>query len=138
MPVFKHGMSRAKNNRLYQCWKSMRKRSRNRVGCSICPAWDSFVVFQEWALSNGYNDDLVLCRTGDKGDYEPSNVRWDTQASNAVENLSKTYKFLFDGKIVTFHNLNKFCRENNLSPQNMGKVNLGKQKTCQGYTRYKE
>ncbi|EPZ47668.1 hypothetical protein [Alicyclobacillus acidoterrestris] len=49
-------------------------------GIRVCNDWmeniDSFV---DWALNNGYADNLTLDRIDVNGNYEPSNCRWITR-----------------------------------------------------------
>lgn len=40
-------------------------------------------MFREWALSNGYSDNLTIDRIDNKGDYEPTNCQWITIEENA-------------------------------------------------------
>ena len=72
--------------RLYEVWKSMKyrcsagsckvKRSYWAKGIRVCLAWQQFEVFRDWALENGYRDDLEIDRIdGGKG-YTPLNCRF--------------------------------------------------------------
>ena len=48
-------------------------------GISICDEWkDNFSAFRDWALSNGYRDDLTLDRIDSDKDYSPENCKWST------------------------------------------------------------
>lgn len=80
-----------KKSRLYCIWKGMRKRCSNPRdslyqwyggrGISVCEAWSDFGVFREWALANGYADDLTIERKDVNGHYEPGNCLWITRAA---------------------------------------------------------
>ena len=85
--------------RLYRCWQSMKRRclspndERYRFyggrGVSICSEWMVYEPFRDWALANGYTDELTLDRIDVNGNYEPSNCRWvdmKTQANNKRTN----------------------------------------------------
>ena len=93
------------NHRIYDCWKDMIKRctQKNRhnaknyilKGITVCEEWYDFECFQEWALNNGYADDLTLDRIDNSKNYCPENCRWATlkqQANNTSRNRIIEYK----------------------------------------------
>lgn len=45
-------------------------------GISVCEEWKEYEVFEKWALSNGFSDDLQIDRINGDGNYEPSNCRF--------------------------------------------------------------
>ena len=87
----KHGKS---GSRLYKIWQQMIYRCENSnatgfeywggKGITVCGEWrNNFQVFYDWAMSNGYSDDLTIDRIRPHGDYEPSNCQWLTRSENA-------------------------------------------------------
>lgn len=98
----KHGESKT---RLHLEWRKIKHRCHNENndrwmdyggrGIEICPEWrDSFEAFRDWALANGYRDDLTIDRIDVDGNYEPGNCRWITnqeQQHNRRNNHYITY-----------------------------------------------
>lgn len=42
----------------------------------MCPEWDAYETFREWALVSGYRPDLTLERLDVNLGYEPGNCIW--------------------------------------------------------------
>lgn len=79
--------------RLYEIWRQMHRRCYGEKtkaypyyggrGITVCPEWHDFAKFREWAIGNGYADNLTIDRIDVNGDYAPSNCRWTTQKQQA-------------------------------------------------------
>ena len=102
MPIIKHRMC---HTRLYQIWNSMKQRCSNPKaisykyygarGVTVCQEWlNSFQAFYDWAIANGYADNLSIDRRNANGNYCPENCRWTTvkeQQNNTSYNRLITY-----------------------------------------------
>lgn len=82
-----HGHSKS---RLYGIWKNMIRRCLEEKsdvymyyggrGIKICIEWqNSFEIFKDWSLKNGYDNNLTIDRKDNDGNYEPDNCRWTTR-----------------------------------------------------------
>lgn len=81
-------------------------------GITICDEWlNDYSAFENWALSNGYSDDLTIDRIDNDGNYEPNNCRFVTVKENN-NNRSSNKRFTYNGKTQT---LVKWCEEYNMN-----------------------
>lgn len=70
-------------------------------GIKICDEWLSNPKsFEDWALSNGYQDGLTIDRIDSNKDYCPENCRWVTLEDNSKYKSSTSY-INVDGEIHT-------------------------------------
>ena len=106
-----HATHRMKNTRLYDIWRGMKKRVGLKTlhnyeeyggrGITACQEWlDSFEVFRDWAMENGYRDDLSLDRIDNDGPYSPENCRWATQKEQN-NNKRNNHVVTYEGKEMT-------------------------------------
>ena len=102
---YKHGLS---DSRIYNIYICMKERCYNPKatsyenyggrGIMICERWlgeNGFMNFYNWAMVNGYQDNLSIDRIDSNGNYEPSNCRWETskrQNNNTRKNRIVHYK----------------------------------------------
>lgn len=74
-------------------------------GIAVCDKWKhSFKEFEDWAVLNGYKDNLSIDRIKSSGNYEPSNCRWATkleQSNNRRDNV----RLIYYGEPITIGNL---------------------------------
>lgn len=93
------------NTRLYSTWSSIKKKCYCKSNkdykyyggrdIKICNEWrDSFQAFYDWAMNNGYQENLTIDRIDVNGNYESTNCRWvdmKTQNNNQRKNVRLTY-----------------------------------------------
>ena len=98
----KHGLT---NTRIYREWRTMKERCYRPTheyydyyggkGIRVCEEWkNNFNNFYEWAINNGYQNDLTIDRKDNSKDYCPENCRWVTfkeQANNRTNNIVVNY-----------------------------------------------
>ena len=111
-PNFKHGESKT---RLYLIWHHIKDRCLNLNhkfyeyyggrGITICPEWtNDYIKFRDWALSNGYKENLQINRINNNGNYEPNNCNWVTSADNCQNKRNNVIKNMeIANEIRTLH-----------------------------------
>lgn len=106
-----------KGTRLYSIWQGIKSRCYNPNtthynkyggrGIVMCDEWkNDFLLFKQWALLNGYKDNLTIDRVDVDGNYEPTNCRWATmvtQSNNRRDNCIVEYN-------NESHTLSEWCR----------------------------
>ena len=88
-----HGLQ---TTRLYNIWADIKRRTLNPKhksynnyggrGITICEEWLDIQNFYDWAMSNGYSDELTIDRIDNNGNYCPENCRWTT---SIIQNRNK-------------------------------------------------
>lgn len=100
----KHHNHKMSGTRIYSIWQGMKSRCFNvhnphyynygGRGITVCEEWkNDFNSFYEWAMANGYSDELTIDRIDNDGIYEPGNCRWATakgQSNNRSSNIKIT------------------------------------------------
>ena len=87
---YRHGVS---DSRIYGIWGNIVQRCTNKNnskyndyggrGITVSEEWkNDFIVFNEWAINNGYSDKLEIDRIDNNDGYKPTNCRFVTRSEN--------------------------------------------------------
>lgn len=63
--------------------KNKRYQAYGGRGITVCKEWHNTENFIQWALRNGYSDDLSIDRIDNDKGYCPSNCQWTTNKTQA-------------------------------------------------------
>lgn len=95
------------SDRVRNIWNNMKQRCTNPLnpnykyyggkGITICEEWYDIHKFNQWALLNGYADNLTIDRIDNNGNYEPSNCRW-VAHSDQMKNQTSNRPITFNGE----------------------------------------
>lgn len=127
----RHGFS---GTRIYKTWRNMKSRCYNPnaskyylyggKGIKVCEEWkNDFMSFYNWAMANGYKDDLTIDRIDSDKDYCPENCKWAT-----VKEQNSHLKFVnkrnpFEKKMITYKNethcLKDWAKKKNLKEKTL-------------------
>ena len=106
---YKHGLSLDGNgnrSRLYGRWNRMKQRCSDAGttdfknyggrGIKVCDEWANYQPFHDWALANGYDDNLSIERIDNEGNYEPGNCTW-VRPEQQARNKRTNHRIRFHG-----------------------------------------
>lgn len=123
------------NTKLYFTYKNMCNRCYRETndmyyiyggrGITVCDEWKDkergFEYFAEWALSNGYSENLTIDRIDNNKGYSPDNCRWSDLLTQA-NNKRNTRYLVINGEKDTVANLS---RKYNISYWNLFNYSKG-------------
>lgn len=142
-------------NRLYNIYANIKYRCYTKTcraysryggrGITMCNEWlQSYDNFKNWALQNGYKQNLCIDRIDNDGNYEPSNCQWITISENTAR-ANKIHqhrhadggKYYYgispDNKTYEFENANKFAKEHHLNANGVRRVARGERNHYKGW-----
>ena len=93
------GTHKLSKTRLYGVWTDMKQRCYNpneiayknygERGIEVCNEWkNDFGKFYDWAINNGYSDNLEIDRINNNQNYSPNNCRWITHQEQQLNKRS--------------------------------------------------
>ena len=106
-----HGQAKGNHTRLYNIYHGMKDRCYKKSakafnkyggrGITVCEEWrNSFEAFYEWAMANGYADNLTIDRIDGTKGYTPENCRWVTYKAQG-NNTSRNHLITYNSKTQT-------------------------------------
>lgn len=121
-----HGLSGSRIKRIYynmhsRCENPNTPKYENHGGrgIKICKEWsgkNGLINFYNWALQNGYEDNLTIDRIDNDKDYEPSNCRW-TDYNSQNRNKRDNVYITINGISKVVEDWSRECGVNSLTIQ---------------------
>jgi hypothetical protein len=136
------------HTRLYKTHRGMLERCCNinspkysnygERGIIVCDEWlgeYGFVNFYNWAINNGYTDELTIDRINVNGNYCPENCRWATWEEQAVNRSNTRYfKAISPDKNNYYsNNIHQFCLQHDLTEQCVTQIFKNRQYQHKGW-----
>ena len=105
-----HGLYQTRINKIHQGMKSrcysktfFAYKDYGGRGIKICDEWlgtSGLINFYNWAINNGYQDNLSIDRIDNNSDYSPQNCRWATPLQQ--QNNTRTNRLIeYNGETLT-------------------------------------
>ena len=137
----KHNKS---NTKLYRKYYAMKQRCYNSKysryfdyggrGIKICDEWkNNFMSFYNWAINNGYQENLSIDRIDVNGNYCPENCRWITMEEQQ-SNTRKSHFIEYNGEK---HTIAEWSRIIKVSPNTI-RFHLNRGRTIKDVIDYKK
>ena len=130
--IIKHGEI---NTRLYVIWGNMKQRCLNPNykhykdwggrGITICDEWLEYISFRDWALNNGYQEDLEINRINNDGNYEPYNCNFITSKENTQHRRSSKLTLEKANEIRELYKTGKYTRKQLAEIYNVSRALIG-------------
>lgn len=96
-------------------------------GIAICKEWlDDFMNFYDWAMENGYTDELTIDRIDPKKGYSPDNCRWITMEENNMRGIVKEKNDITRIRELTGLSQVKFCEKYHIPLNTFARWEQGK------------
>ena len=103
--------------RIYETWQHIKQRcylptckdyiNYGGRGIIMCDEWrHDFTAFYDWAMANGYSDNLLIDRIDNNGNYEPTNCRWATRTQQN-NNTRRNHYYFINGETLTIAEISK-------------------------------
>lgn len=157
-PNYKHGLG---DSRIMRTWVRMKYRCNNPNcsmyknyggrGIKVCNEWldkeNGFINFYNWAIKNGYTDDLSIDRIDNDKGYFPDNCQWITVSENTAKankgkvkrkaNKGMYYGISPIGEYYEFFNASEFARNHKLDDKLLRAMANGTKYTTKLYNGWK-
>jgi len=130
---------------LYHRWIDIKRRCLNKNrntykyyggrNITVCEEWLDFEVFRDWALANGYKEELSIDRIDNNHGYYPTNCQWIPRGKNSQKDKGKPVnQFDLSGNLIATHlSMRSIERQTGIDRRSVSAVCKGKRKMAGGY-----